>query len=189
MKTCTHCGETKEESAFYRNAATKDGLAWDCRDCRRAYVRAYRKVNPKKRREYERRYRVRHPEKVRQSSYKYYRKNRVEVRRRREERQLTATQGTSSQDKSDKEQQKAREYGARYRAKHPEKLKACNAANRALAAGCLLREPCEMCDDPRSVMHHPDYTKPLQVKWLCRKCHRQVHTILRIAIEAGLLLA
>lgn len=27
--------------------------------------------------------------------------------------------------------------------------------------------------------HHPDYAQPLKVTWLCRKCHRDLHTYLR----------
>lgn len=43
-----------------------------------------------------------------------------------------------------------------------------------LRRGKLVREPCR-CGDPNSQMHHPDYDKPLQVEWLCRKCHLELH--------------
>lgn len=29
--------------------------------------------------------------------------------------------------------------------------------------------------------HHDDYTKPFAVTWLCRNCHKQVHSILRVS--------
>ena len=41
--------------------------------------------------------------------------------------------------------------------------------------GNLIRQPCEDCDNPRTDAHHDDYDKPLKVRWLCRKHHRQIH--------------
>lgn len=41
--------------------------------------------------------------------------------------------------------------------------------------GKLQRLPCECCGDPDSQMHHEDYDKPLDVVWLCRPCHLQLH--------------
>lgn len=31
------------------------------------------------------------------------------------------------------------------------------------------------CGDSNSQMHHHDYTKPLDVIWVCRKCHLDLH--------------
>jgi hypothetical protein len=41
--------------------------------------------------------------------------------------------------------------------------------------GLLKQEPCQRCGDADSQMHHPDYTKPLLVEWLCRQCHLGLH--------------
>ena len=41
--------------------------------------------------------------------------------------------------------------------------------------GKLLPEPCAVCHALRAEKHHEDYSKPLQVRWLCRKCHHDIH--------------
>jgi len=45
----------------------------------------------------------------------------------------------------------------------------------ALRVGRLIRQPCEVCDDVETHGHHDDYTKPLTVRWLCRKHHAEHH--------------
>lgn len=48
----------------------------------------------------------------------------------------------------------------------------------ALERGDLLKPSrCESCSkETRSLdAHHDDYDKPLDVRWLCRTCHRLVH--------------
>lgn len=47
----------------------------------------------------------------------------------------------------------------------------------AVKMGRIKREPCETCGDPKSQMHHDDYDKPLEVRWLCTPCHREHHRI------------
>lgn len=44
-----------------------------------------------------------------------------------------------------------------------------------LLRGKLLQQPCEVCEDPNTEMHHDDYDKPLEVRWLCRECHLDHH--------------
>lgn len=50
------------------------------------------------------------------------------------------------------------------------------AVRNALAAGVLVRGECERCvrgSKRRAEAHHDDYSKPLDVRWLCRFHHRQ----------------
>lgn len=49
------------------------------------------------------------------------------------------------------------------------KIKARNAAR------ALKQKPCENCGDERSQAHHDDYSRPLDVRWLCATCHVQWH--------------
>jgi spore maturation protein CgeB len=44
-----------------------------------------------------------------------------------------------------------------------------------LRAGRIEQEPCEVCGAFDSQMHHDDYTKPKEVRWLCRRHHLKVH--------------
>jgi hypothetical protein len=58
------------------------------------------------------------------------------------------------------------------RAKYPEKAKARNAVSNALRDGRILRQPCEVCG-AKAQAHHDDYSKPLEVRWLCFQHHRE----------------
>jgi hypothetical protein len=44
-----------------------------------------------------------------------------------------------------------------------------------LRRGKIVREPCSVCAAPIAQMHHSDYSKPLQITWLCRPCHLALH--------------
>lgn len=45
----------------------------------------------------------------------------------------------------------------------------------AIKDGTLIRKPCEVCGDEKVDGHHDDYSKPLDVRWLCRKHHILEH--------------
>jgi hypothetical protein len=51
--------------------------------------------------------------------------------------------------------------------------------NVAVRLGKIKRQPCEICDNPKSQGHHPDYSKPLKVNWLCISCHAKLHKKIR----------
>lgn len=48
-------------------------------------------------------------------------------------------------------------------------------ANSYKRRGLLTPKPCQKCGRGRAEMHHPNYAKPLHVRWLCRKCHLKLH--------------
>lgn len=45
--------------------------------------------------------------------------------------------------------------------------------------GKLVQQPCRVCGDRRTEMHHPDHELPLVVVWLCRRCHLAWHAFWR----------
>ena len=58
----------------------------------------------------------------------------------------------------------------------PERKKAHMKVYHAIKNGVLIKEPCFICGE-KSEAHHPDYSRPLDVVWLCASHHRQAHAI------------
>jgi hypothetical protein len=64
----------------------------------------------------------------------------------------------------------------RWNAEHPLGYKAHNAVRNAIRDRRLIRQPCTICGGSENIhAHHRDYTKPLDVVWLCVKCHQRIH--------------
>jgi hypothetical protein len=63
-----------------------------------------------------------------------------------------------------------------YAARRPAQKRAANqAVSNAVRDGRLVRQPCEVCGAEKAEAHHDDYSKPLDVRWLCRKHHLEHH--------------
>ncbi len=63
------------------------------------------------------------------------------------------------------------------------RLAAHNAVARAVRAGRLVRLPCERCGSEKSLAHHEDYDKKLDVVWLCQPCHKQRHKEMKLLLQ------
>lgn len=64
----------------------------------------------------------------------------------------------------------------RYRKRNPLKNRARQAVARALRSGRIEKEPCVHCGVSERVQaHHHDYSRPLDVEWLCKDCHWSQH--------------
>lgn len=78
------------------------------------------------------------------------------------------------------------EYYQRARASWtPERRRATGLVTTAIWQGRLTRQPCEVCGATKRVdAHHDDYTKPLEVRWLCKSHHKQHHLKFGPALNA-----
>jgi hypothetical protein len=84
-----------------------------------------------------------------------------------------------------------RDAKVRYKKRHPERRRA--SQNRrmtrpevkrkrdvrclvyyAIKTGVLTPAVCK-CGSTKTEAHHEDYSKPLDVDWVCRKCHQKIH--------------
>ncbi|CAL9963055.1 endonuclease [Vibrio phage D85] len=59
--------------------------------------------------------------------------------------------------------------------KNPIKRNAHVLVGNAIRDGHLIKKPCEVCGSDVVNAHHCDYSKPLDVTWLCDKHHHEWH--------------
>jgi len=75
-------------------------------------------------------------------------------------------------------------YLKQQRAKYPEKNRARAHVSYAIRTGNIKRQPCEACGSLKSQAHHEDYSRPLDVRWLCFPHHREADRKLRQILAA-----
>jgi hypothetical protein len=63
----------------------------------------------------------------------------------------------------------------KWRLENPQGYKAHTALGNAVRDKKIIRMPCEVCGNKRSHAHHDDYSKPLEVSWLCALHHHRLH--------------
>jgi hypothetical protein len=68
---------------------------------------------------------------------------------------------------------------SRWNDQNPQARWAHAALESAIRRGLIEREPCEVCGAEPTDGHHEDYSKPMDVAWLCRLHHRQEHRRIR----------
>lgn len=161
-RTCFKCKEDKASGSFPR---MKSGnLRTLCKDCflarRRENARKQRDIAISLDPEGYRKKELERKLKYRESSKAYYAKRRAALK----------------DDLVHKE--KTREWQIRaYHRGDKRKAFARSAVRRAVLAGKLARpDKCSNCGlTGRIHGHHPDYSKPLEVLWVCQKCHVKIH--------------
>ena len=148
MKRCIKCGAMRPLSDFYKHKAMKDGHLNKCKECTKKDVKENRENNLEYYKEYDR---------IRDQS-----EERKEMKRRYQQTEA----GKESIKKSHKK------WIENNRKKRNAQIKVGNA----IRDGKLIKQPCEICGNAEKVVaHHCDYDKPLEVMWLCPKCHTAWH--------------
>ena len=66
-----------------------------------------------------------------------------------------------------------------YKERNPLKYKARSELNNAVVTGNIIKpKVCEECGIEANLHgHHDDYTKALDVRWLCQPCHADWHKL------------
>lgn len=118
----------------------------DCKECWKAYVKANRMVRTEQYREYERS-RANAP-------------HRVEARKA----YAQTPEGKAAGNRAKRA----------FIERNPLKRAAHVMVGNALRDGRLVRQPCEACGECAQA-HHDDYSKPLEVRWLCTTHHAEWH--------------
>lgn len=180
VKQCTKCKTVKDLTEFHKDKARADGYRCCCKSCRKQHSVKYRKQNKEKIQKCNRKYRatVKGREVHAASSRKYYKQNRVQIQERQREYAKTP-----------KGREVFANYGKRYKLENPDKIKAQNDLNNAIRSGEIVRpKNCSECGKEGDTHkhftihgHHADYSKPLEVVWLCRPCHVDEHRKLKTA--------
>lgn len=147
-KKCFKCLCEKPIDAFYKHSRMADGHLNKCKDCTKSDVGKHR---------------IENIERIRQ-----YDKMRALMPHRVEARQ--SYQKTAAFAESHKASAK------RWEAKHPDRRKASNIVWNAIRAGHLKKQTCWVCGN-NAQAHHPDYSRPLDVVWLCPMHHKQTHAL------------
>lgn len=62
-----------------------------------------------------------------------------------------------------------------YREKYPERYSAQKRISADIVSGKIKKQPCVICGIKPAYAHHEDYSKPLEIIWLCPSCHKRRH--------------
>jgi hypothetical protein len=90
----------------------------------------------------------------------------------------TAIQSRKSR-KADPDRDRA--YKKKWNEKNREKYLAQKVVENAVLADKLSAKPCEVCGSENLIhAHHDDYSKPMEVMWLCPTHHKQRHRELKL---------
>lgn len=153
-KECFKCGIVKPIDEFYKHKQMADGHLNKCKECTKLDVFGRTPEDIEKRK---------HRDRNRTNKAERVIKNRERINSDPEKRKMY--------------NQKRNEWSKRNNSKRL----AHGKLSRAVLKGTVKREyNCSKCGSDNKVeAHHEDYSKPLEVVWLCSKCHHARHVEIR----------
>lgn len=169
MLKCTKCLEDKHEDEFklilQRGKRVRQKM---CARCIAEYKREHYLKNAEKIKEKARQWKINNPERAKDNNKKWYERNKESI-------SLKAKEYASKPEVKSRIAERFREYR-----KEPEfafKERARSAVNHAIRDGKLVNpNRCSIClSVGYSEAHHDDYSKELDVIWVCKQCHEDIH--------------
>ena len=166
--TCIKCGKRKPVSMFPRYKNRKGILLHNhkCKDCTNAYKHEHYLNNMQVYKDRAKKFHEDNHDEYIQYLRKYYRENKEELL---EKAKIYVS--------SHREMSRDRCRRWRNNPANFIKNKAHSAVSHALRNGSLLRPTsCSICGrECKPEAHHEDYSKPLDVVWVCKQCHENTH--------------
>jgi hypothetical protein len=149
MKVCRDCQIEKPISDFYKHSQMFDGHLNKCIVCVKNRVLKHRQTNIDAIRKYDK-----------ERSKKPHRIQAKKDYEQTEKGKLTKKIAMKT-----------------YNAKHPLRYAAHIVVNNAIRDKKLIAQKnCSVCNSTTKIEgHHDDYTKPMDLRWLCEKCHKEWH--------------
>ena len=168
MKICKLCRLEKTFDEFVKHKRYSDGFYCYCKECARNKNKEYKPTEEAK--------------KKKLISRKKYRENNREIIRA-QDRENYQKNPKHFKDKAREGMKKYLEIsGMKRRREHfdknPEILISRLELSAAVRSGKLKKPTeCSVCNktSKRIEGHHDDYSKPLEIVWLCVPCHRKIH--------------
>lgn len=153
MKECFKCGALKPLNDFYKHARMADGHVNKCKECNKKDVRENRSKNVDYYREYDCWRYGTNPDRARRNS---------------------------EYAKTDAGKAAIKKAISNYQSRNPEARAAHVILGNAVRRGDIEKpKHCPVCLEfkpSRQIhAHHDDYSKPLQVRWMCAMCHAKEH--------------
>jgi ribosomal protein S27AE len=147
-KICFKCGKEKALKKFYKHPRMADGHLNKCIECTKKDSNKHREDNLEEVKAYDRK--------------RDLLPHRIKARKEYAKTPNGIEANNKAQNKWTKN--------------NPLKKAATCIVNNAIRGGRLKKQPCEKCGSTVRVHgHHDDYYKPLEVRWLCPKCHKAFH--------------
>jgi hypothetical protein len=151
-KLCKKCGSLLHEEAYYRTSSGRRDNT--CKACRLRRTRELYQADPKTKLAKNREWMSTHKGRMKYLGRRWQVSHREELRI------------------------KSKEFRVRHRKTlklkkvDPIRSRAYCSVHWALRVGKLIKGPCRECGSEKAQAHHHDYTKRLDVVWLCPSCHK-----------------
>lgn len=170
MKKCSRCLNFKTFLDFYKNCRSKDGYTPACKSCVKQSARQYKREKIIKDCLHCKKPFAVRKDKVSCGRGKYCSRQcsgKGSIPNRYGENNSNWKGGVAKDNMR---------YKRRFCERYPEKVKAHQIYKAAIRANRLVRQPCEVCGSTTKIHgHHDDYSKPLDVRWLCQSHHIEWH--------------
>ena len=154
-KECKICKAMKPLEEFGKSKTGKYGHDAQCKKCR------YAKTG--------RAYFLHNKEKCYENAAKWHKNNRDQINKKNRERYSIDRTTIIERDR-----------------RHAEKVRAQHLVQTYVRRGKIIKPPiCSICncESKRIEGHHADYSKPMEVIWVCNRCHHNIHLSLKERVQ------